>query len=221
MALTALAIILLSLLLLWSGAVQPWFCYLAVIAGLAAFLFESGLFIYHHLLLRREGEGVKAKWGGIFWHGAGLQLLPTMTVMLFITRKDEMYFKAEEYEQSVSLKSVRKILSIRSDQLRRHGDPEICALLGADKLPALHLIRAQINRFSRFRRLPLLLILLEDEKQEAARHQLLALYARHSGSVMNSFLGRPEIREKAVPFSAEKAQISENKNSMKNTEVIS
>lgn len=220
MILTAVVIILFSLILLWSGTLQPWFCYLTLSAGVFALLFELGLFIHHQVLLRREGEQVKAKWSGMFWHGAGLQLLPAMTVMLFITRKDEMLFKAEEFDQTISLKSVRNILSIRSDQLRSSSDTVICQMLGVEKLPALHLVRAQINRFSRFRRLPLLLILLEEENQGVSRNQLLALYVRHGGPMLTAFLNRPEIRTKAIHYAAAKGFAAERVNTNSNAEVI-
>lgn len=203
MILISVLLIVLSIVLLWLGSIEPFVPVLVLIAGFIGLALELYGRTKYGWILHKDVQKYKAKWGGMFLHYLGLPVLSAQPLSVLITRKDEMLLVSDEFELRLPLGSIKGILSIRSDQVRRMSDSEVTSYLNLDSRPAIQALKNQMAYVSRFRRIPLILISYTVNEGDTMKKQMIALESMFGHKAIRDLLKRPEIRTKAVIFRAD------------------
>ncbi|NLJ70187.1 MAG: hypothetical protein GX328_01810 [Clostridiaceae bacterium] len=201
MIITNLLILITALFLIIYGNLNLWLGLPILILSVSGLTFQLFEIISINIRLNSIKKKSKVKWVGEFILIEGFNLVTNQNIYLILTRRDDLYFQAEQDEFKISLSDVDGIFITKGQYLLNLADNEIKNFVNREfNNPVFNNIRNLIRNNHNYAKKFVMLISLKlnDEIYHNVRmnQDLIIMVLMHGTNNFRRFIKRPEIRSK-------------------------
>ncbi|NLM19414.1 MAG: hypothetical protein GX217_05260 [Clostridiaceae bacterium] len=201
MIITNFLILITALFLIIYGNLSIWLGLPLLILSVSGLTFQTFKVISLNFRLNRIKRKSKVKWVGEFVLIEGLNLVTNQNIYLILTRRDDLFLKAEQDEFKVNLSEVDGIFVTKGQYLLNLTDNEIKDFVSRESgKPVFNNIRNLIrnNRNYAHKFVMLISLKLKSEVYYNVRmnQDLIIMILMYGNNNFRRFIKRPEIRSK-------------------------
>lgn len=201
MIITNLLILITALFLIIYGNLNIWLGLPLLILSVSGLTFQIVQIISIHYRLNKIKRKSKVKWVGEFVLIEGLNLVSNQNIYLILTRRDDLFFQAEQDEFKINLSEVEGIFITKGQYLLDLTDNEIQDYANRESGKPVfnnvrNLIRNNHNYAHKFVMLISLKLKTEVYYNVRMNQDLIMMVLMHGNNNFRRFIKRPEIRSK-------------------------
>lgn len=201
MIITNLLILITALFLIIYGNFNIWLGLVLLILSVSGLTFQIFKIISLNFRLSKIKRKSKVKWIGEFLLIEGLNLVTNQNIYLILTRRDDLFFKAEQDEFRVNLSEVDGIFITKGQYLLNLTDKEIKRFANRESgNPFFNHIRNLIRNNRNYAHKFVILISLKSKDDiyynVRMNQDLIIMLLMHGNNNFRRFIKRPEIRSK-------------------------
>ncbi|MGI6580042.1 MAG: hypothetical protein ACOX3H_07370 [Saccharofermentanales bacterium] len=201
MIITNILILITALFLIIYGNLNIWLGLPLLILSVSGLTFQIVQIISIHYRLNKIKRKSKVKWVGEFVLIEGLNLVSNQNIYLILTRRDDLFFQAEQDEFKINLSEVEGIFITKGQYLLDLTDNEIQAYANRESGKPVfnnvrNLIRNNHNYAHKFVMLISLKLKSEVYYNVRMNQDLIMMVLMHGNNNFRRFIKRPEIRSK-------------------------
>ncbi|MGB4610559.1 MAG: hypothetical protein WBH77_08070 [Saccharofermentanales bacterium] len=201
MIITNILILITALFLIIYGNLNIWLGLPLLILSVSGLTFQIVQIISIHYRLNKIKRKSKVKWVGEFVLIEGLNLVSNQNIYLILTRRDDLFFQAEQDEFKINLSEVEGIFITKGQYLLDLTDNEIQAYANRESgKPVFNNIRNLIRNNHNYAHKFVMLISLKLKSEVyynvRMNQDLIMMVLMHGNNNFRRFIKRPEIRSK-------------------------
>ncbi|HHU54182.1 MAG TPA: hypothetical protein GXZ43_08975 [Clostridiaceae bacterium] len=201
MIITNLLILITSLFLIIYGNLNIWIGLPLLILSVSGLTFQTVKIISINYRLNKIKRKSKVKWVGEFVLIEGLNLVTNQNIDLILTRRDDLFFQAEQDEFKINLTEVDTIFITKGQYLLNLTDSEINNFVNRESgYPVFNYIRNLIRNNRNYAQKFVIFVSLKLKNEfiynVRMNQDLIIMILMHGNNNFRRLIKRPEIRSK-------------------------